>query len=59
LKDGRFELPKTYLCAKVEKNTLPNGQQCWSMLSEKYVKSALKIVNGLLEEDGHELKTGK
>ena len=56
LKDGTFDKPESYLGARIEKFTLPDGTQCWSMLSDKYVKAAVKIVQSLLAKDGQELK---
>ena len=59
IKAGSIGEPSTYLGAQIYKHNLPDGNWAWGMSSEKYVTNAVKIVEGLLQEDGdgHHLKT--
>ena len=59
IKNGEYGPPSTYLGAGISKVQLGNGEECWSMDSKRYVKAAIKVVHGLLAEDGRELKTSK
>ena len=52
IKAGSTGEPTVYLGAQIYKHNLPNGSWAWGMSSEKYVNNAIKIVEGLLEEDG-------
>jgi hypothetical protein len=51
--------PTIYLGANIEKHQLPNGSECWAMLSATYVKNALANIRELLREEGKELRTTK
>jgi hypothetical protein len=57
INNGEYGPPTSYLGAEVSKVQLGNGEQCWSMDSKKYVKTAFDVVWGLLAKDGRELKT--
>ena len=59
LKDDSYGPPEAYLGAVIEKFTLPDGSEAWSMRSDKYCKAAVETVKALLAEDGRELKSGK
>ncbi len=41
-----------YLGANIEKFQLPDGRESWSMLSHQYVQNVVKIVEGLLAQEG-------
>jgi hypothetical protein len=61
LKDDSYGPPKTYLGAEIEEFTIrEEGKpdvKAWSFMSEKYVKNAKETVEGMLREEGRELKT--
>ena len=61
LKDDSYGAPKTYLGAEIEKFNIihSDGQvtEAWSFKSEQYVKNAVSTVEGMLREEGRELKT--
>ena len=59
LKDDKYGPPDSYLGAVIEKFTLPDGNEVWSMRADKYCKAAVETVKNLLAEDGRELKSGK
>ena len=59
LKDDKYGPPEAYLGAVIEKFTLPDGKQAWSMRADKYCKAAVETVKDVLAEDGRELKSGK
>jgi hypothetical protein len=59
LKDGKYGAPESYLGAGIEKFTLPDGTEAWSMKSDKYCKAAVETVKTMLAEEGKELKSGK
>ena len=60
IKNNDYGPPSIYLGAGVSQFTIPGGEaKCWSMESQKYVKSAIQTVEDLLAEDGRELKGGK
>ncbi len=49
-------VPEHYLGANIEKFQLPDGRESWSMLSHQYIQNAVKIVEGLLAQEGMKLK---
>jgi hypothetical protein len=49
-------VPECYLGANIEKFQLPDGRESWSMLSHQYVQNVVKIVEGLLAQEGMKLK---
>ena len=53
IKAGSTGEPTIYLGAQIYKHNLPNGSWAWGMTSEKYVTNAVRIVEELLNEDGH------
>ena len=57
IKGGKMEPPDTYLGAQIEKKTLKDGSQAWSMSCEKYTKNAVNIVEEMLKREGYHLKT--
>ncbi|KAL7529743.1 hypothetical protein ACHAXR_003131, partial [Thalassiosira sp. AJA248-18] len=60
IKNNDYGPPSIYLGAGVSQFTIPGSDvKCWSMESQKYVKSAIQTVEDLLAEDGRELKGGK
>ena len=59
LKDGKYGAPESYLGAGIEKFTLLDGTEAWSMNSDKYCKAAVETVKTMLAEEGKELKSGK
>jgi hypothetical protein len=59
LKDDKYGAPESYLGAGIEKFTLPDGMEAWSMKSDKYCKAAVETVKAILLEEGRELKSGK
>ena len=56
LKAGSVGEPTMYLGANIEKFQLPDGRIVWSQSGRDYVKNAVKIVKGMMEEDGYKLK---
>lgn len=58
IKNGEYGAPEFYLGAGIEKYNV-DGEEYWSMKSDKYVKNAVQTVKDLLAEDGRELKGGK
>ena len=60
LKPDSIGPPTTYLGATILKFQLPNGNECWAMGSEQYVKEAIRNVEAWLEEHGEQkLKSKK
>jgi hypothetical protein len=49
-------VPECYLGANIEKFHLPDGRESWSMSRHQYVQNAVKIVKGLLAQEGMKLK---
>ncbi|KAI2504020.1 Reverse transcriptase (RNA-dependent DNA polymerase) [Fragilaria crotonensis] len=54
LKDDKIEKPDTYLGAQLKEMNI-NGQMCWTMSCEQYVKSAIANVEAKLDEAGQRL----
>jgi hypothetical protein len=52
IKNGEFGPPMKYLGAGISQVQLNDGNMCWSMESQKYVKAAIDTINALLLEDG-------
>ncbi|KAL7474915.1 hypothetical protein ACHAW6_000858 [Cyclotella cf. meneghiniana] len=52
LKDDKFGTLESYLGAGIEKFTLPDGTEAWSMKSDKYCKAAVETVKAMLVEEG-------
>ena len=59
IKNGEYGPPTTYLGAGISQVQLDDGNMCWSMESQKYVKAAIDTIKALLLEDGRELKNGQ
>ena len=59
LKGGKWGPPEIYLGGAVEKFTLGDGRQAWSMHSKQYVKNAVQTVKDLLAEEGRDLCSRK
>ena len=57
-KDDKIDEPEDYLGATLAKMILSDGSECWSMSSAKYVKSAVKNVEEILEKSEKRL-TGR
>lgn len=59
LKEGSLGRPDSYLGAQVYQHYLRDGNKAWGMSSEKYIKNAVNIVEGLIRGDGegYHLKT--
>ena len=55
LKGDKAEIPDMYLGAGIEKVTTASGTKCWTMTSEKYVKTAVANVEMKLAEDKQRL----
>jgi hypothetical protein len=49
-------VPEHYLGANIVKFWLPDGRESWSMSSSQYVQNGVKIVEGLLAQEGMKLK---
>jgi hypothetical protein len=58
LRDSARE-PDVYLGANIYKHQTPNGNICWAMSSNTYIKNALETVKELLREEGKVLRTTK
>jgi hypothetical protein len=58
LRDSAKE-PSVYLGANIYKHQTPNGNICWAMSSDTYVKNALETVRELLREEGKILRNTK
>ena len=58
LKDS-VKPPERYLGANTGKWQLPDGREAWYMSSNDYVRNATKLAQGMAEEDGYTLPTGK
>jgi hypothetical protein len=56
LKPESVKEPDIYLGANMEKVQLPNGKTEWAMSPRTYIKSAIKVVETMLVEDGDEMK---
>ena len=52
LKKSSLGTPDIYLGAQIYQHSLPDGRKSWGMSSERYVKSSIETVEGLLKEDG-------
>ena len=55
LKGDKAEIPDMYLGAGIEQVTTASGVKCWTMTSEKYVKSAVTNIELKLAEDNMRL----
>ena len=55
LKGDKAKIPDMYLGAGIEKVTTASGTKCWTMTSEKYVKTAVANVEMKLAEDKQRL----
>jgi hypothetical protein len=55
LKDDKIAEPDVYLGATVAKTSLDNGQTCWTMSPEQYVKAAVTNVEEDLAKHGKRL----
>ena len=55
LKGDKAEIPDMYLGARIEKVETASGTKCWTMTSEKYVKTAVTNVELKLAEDKQRL----
>lgn len=56
LKDDKIEPPDLYLGALLQEKVV-DGIKCWTMLSQKYVRSAIKNVEEVLGKRGEKLPT--
>ena len=52
LKEGSLGTPDIYLGAQIYQHSLPDGRKSWGMSSERYIRSSIETVDGLLKEDG-------
>lgn len=59
IKNDQYGPPCINLGAGISNYTLLSWKECWSMDSQQYVDAAINMVQKLLEDDGHELKTSK
>ena len=59
IKNGEYGPPTTYLSAGISQVQLDDGNMCWSMESQKYIKAAIDTIKALLLEDSRELKSGQ
>ena len=59
IKNGEYGPPTTYLGAGISQVQLDDGNMCWSMESQNYVKATIDTIKALLLEDGRELKRGQ
>ena len=55
IKGDKIEPPSDYLGAVFEEMTLANGNTCWTMSSDKYIKAAICNVEEKLEKSGKRL----
>ena len=55
LKGDKIEEPTDYLGAGLSKMMMNDGQECWSMSSEKYVRAAVANVEEQLAKSGRRL----
>ena len=55
LKDDKIAEPDVYLGATLSKMSLDNGQTCWTMSPEQYVKAAVTNVEENLARQGKRL----
>jgi hypothetical protein len=55
LKDDKIAEPDVYLGATIAKMSLDNGETCWTMLPEQYVKAAVTNVDEDLAKHGRRL----
>jgi Reverse transcriptase (RNA-dependent DNA polymerase) len=53
LKEGSVGPPSRYLGANLEKVMLDNGDVCWSMSADSYIKSAIDNIEKQFEKDGY------
>ena len=51
-KEGSIKKPDVYLGANVEELQLPDGRVVWATSPRSYVKNAVDVIEGLLQEDG-------
>jgi hypothetical protein len=54
LKDDKIEKPENYLGAQLSQRII-DGQECWNMTSEQYVKAAIVNVEAALDRSGQRL----
>ena len=54
LKDNKIEKPDNYSGAQLSRRII-NGQECWNMSSEQYVKAAIANVEAALDKSGQRL----
>jgi hypothetical protein len=54
LKEDSVKEPEIYLGANIEKVQLPDGREVWAQSPRQYVKSAIKVCEDLLKEDGND-----
>ena len=57
LKGDKAEIPDMYLGGSIMKATTAEGTECWTMSSEKYVKTAIATVEENLSKSGLRLPT--
>ena len=57
LKDDKAGEPESYLGANIGKMLTASQQECWTILSNKYEKSAIKNVEQRLAKEGRKLPT--
>jgi hypothetical protein len=55
-KNGKIETPEFYLGAKLQKKPI-NGIHCWTIMSQDYVKAAVKNVEETIKKSGRRLPT--